>query len=141
MIVDGDVKTLDAGARIAVGAITGGADAGLCEAAQLLDIQVEEIAGGIAFIADNRRFGRFQRREAIKMMAAQDARKRGLGDRQNRHNLSVGAALAAQLHDPGFELRGSLARLVFWGAGTVLESGLETFLFGAGEPAPDGFFA
>ena len=45
----------------------------------------------VAFVAPRWRFGRFQRREAIEVMTAQDARKSSLGDGQNHHNLGVGA--------------------------------------------------
>jgi len=60
VIVDGDMQRLDAGPGIALGAITGGADAGACEAAQFLDVEVKEIAGGVAFVAHDRRFWRLQ---------------------------------------------------------------------------------
>lgn len=92
VIIDRDVQRLDAGARIAVGSIAGGADARLSEAAQLLDVEVEELARLGVFIAEGRRFGRFERRDAVEMMAAQDARKCGLGDGQNHHDLCVGTA-------------------------------------------------
>ena len=36
MIVDGDVETLDAGARIALGSVARGTDAGACEAPSFL---------------------------------------------------------------------------------------------------------
>ena len=80
VIVDGDVEALDAGAWIAVGAVAGGADAGPCEAAQLLDVEVEKFARRSAFVADDRRFRRLQRSEAVEAVAAQDAGEGGLGD-------------------------------------------------------------
>src|ERR1700741_277434 len=103
VIVDGDVEAFDAGAWIAKGAIAGGADARAGEAAQLLDVEVEELARLGVFIAEGRRFGRIEGREAVEMMAAQDARKGGLGDWEDHHDLSVGASLAAQGEDLGFE--------------------------------------
>ena len=42
MIVDGDVETFHAGACITEGAIAGGPHAGAREAAQFLDVEVEE---------------------------------------------------------------------------------------------------
>jgi hypothetical protein len=95
VIVDGDVETFDAGAGVAEGAIPGGAHAWAMKAAELLDVEVEELAWGRAFVAQGGRFGRFERGETIEVMAAQDARERGLGDRENHSDLSVGAALAA----------------------------------------------
>ncbi len=111
VVVDGDVETFEAGAWVAEGAITGGADAWASEAAELLDVEVEEVAWGLAFVAQRRRFGRFERREAIEVMTAQDAGKSGLGDGENHPDLSVRAALAAQSEDLGFELGAGLARL------------------------------
>lgn len=111
VVVDGDVETFEAGAWVAEGAITGGADAWASEATELLDVEVEEVAWGLAFVAQDGRFGRFERREAIEVMTAQDAGKSSLGDGENHPDLSVGAALAAQNEDLGFELGAGLARL------------------------------
>ena len=61
VVVDGDVETFDAGAWVAEGAITGGADAWAMEATELLDVEVEEFARGGAFVAQRRRFGRIER--------------------------------------------------------------------------------
>ena len=141
VIVDGDVEALDAGAWIAVGAVAGGADAGPCEAAQLLDVEVEEFARRSAFVADDRRFRRLQRSEAVEAVAAQDAGEGGLGDGQDHANLSVGTAFAAQGEDLGFELGRSSAGLAERDRGTVLEALGETLLPGAGEPAPHRLFA
>src|SRR5678816_3761232 len=96
MIVDGDVETFDAGVAIAQRAIAGGPDAGAREAAQLLDVEVKELARVIAFVADDGRFWRFEGREAVEAVAAQNAREGGLGDWQKREDLRVGAALPTQ---------------------------------------------
>src|SRR5204863_5885393 len=80
VIVDGDVEALGAGAGVAVGAVAGGADAGACEAAQLLDVEVEEFARRGAFVTEDRRFWRLQRSEAVEAVTTQDAGKGGLGD-------------------------------------------------------------
>jgi len=40
MVINGDVKGLDARTRIAVGTVAGGADAGLGEAAKLFNIKM-----------------------------------------------------------------------------------------------------
>ena len=82
VIIDGDVQALDAGARIAVGAISCRPDAGTFKAAQLLDVEVEEFAGSGAFVADDGRFGRLQRGEPIEAVAAEDAGEGGLGNGQ-----------------------------------------------------------
>ena len=51
VIVDGDVEAPDAGAWIAVGAVAGGANAGPCEAAELLDVEVEKVAWVLVLVA------------------------------------------------------------------------------------------
>jgi hypothetical protein len=135
VVVDGDVETFDAGSWVAEGAIAGGADSGLCEAAQLLDVEVEEVARGGAFVAQRGRFGRFERREAIEVMTAQDAGKSSLGDGQNHHDLSVGATLAAQSEDLGFELGAGLARLAKRPRGMIVQALREPGLLSAGEPS------
>ena len=104
VIIDGDVETFDAGAWVAEGAIPGGAHAWAKKAPELLDVEVEEFAGSGAFVAPRGRFGRIERGEPIEAMTAQDAGEGGLGDRENHHDLSVGASLAAQSNDLGFEL-------------------------------------
>ena len=130
VIVDGDVEALDAGTWVAVGAIAGGADAGACEAAQLLDVEVEEIARRRAFVADDRRFWRIEGGEAVEAMAAQDAGEGSLGDGQDHADLGVGTAFAAQGEDLGFELGRSFAGLAERDRGTILEA--------LGEPPPAG---
>jgi hypothetical protein len=141
VVVDGDVETFDAGAWVAEGAITGGADAWASEAAELLDVEVEEVAWGGAFVAQRRRFGRFQSREAIEVMTAQDAGKSGLGDGENHPDLSVGAALAAQSEDLGFELGAGLARLGNRPGGMIVQALREASLLGAGEPSTNRLLA
>ena len=141
VIVDGDVEAFDAGAWIAHGAVTGGPDAGAREAAQLLDVEVEELARLGVFIAEGRRFGRIERREAVEMMATQDARKSGLGDWEDHHDLSVGASLAAQGEDLGFEPGRGLAGLMMRDRRTVDQASGKAAFFGASQPAADGLFA
>ena len=110
VIVDGDVEGFDAGTGIAVGAITGGADAWASETAKLFNIQMKEFAGERAFVTDDGRFG-FQGSEAMEAVAAKDAGESGFGDGESHLDLSIGAALAAESEDLGFELGGDFARL------------------------------
>jgi len=72
MIINGDVEGLDAGAGITVGAIAGGADAGLVEAAKLFNIKMKELAWGSAFVADDRRLRRVERGEAVEAVPLED---------------------------------------------------------------------
>ena len=73
VIVDGDVETFDAGAGAAAGAIAGGADVGTLGAAELLDVEVEELAGVSMFVTLDGRCGWFERSEALEVVAAQPA--------------------------------------------------------------------
>jgi len=141
VVVDGDVQGLDAGARIALGAIAGGTDAWACEAAQFLDVEMEEVAGSVAFVANDGRFGRLQSREAMEAVAAEHPGEGGLGDGQNHEDLGIGAALAAQGEDAGDELFAGFARLATRDRGVIFETVREAFLAGACEPATDGLFA
>ena len=141
VVVDGDVETFDAGAWVAEGAIPGGAHAWAMKAAELLDVEVEEFAGRGAFVAQRWRFGRIEKREAIEVMAAQDAGESGLGDWEDHSDLSVGASLAAQSEDLGFELGSSLAGLMMRHRRTVDQASGKAALFGASQPAADGLFA
>jgi len=141
VIVDGDVEGLDAGAWIALGAIAGGADAWAGEAAQFLDVEVEEFAGSGALVTARGRFERLESGEAMEAVTAEDARECGLGDGEDHEDLSVGAALAAQGQDAGFELWANFAGLAVRDRGMILEAGLEAGLLRALEPAADGLFA
>ncbi|MDP9003627.1 MAG: hypothetical protein M3N12_02430, partial [Verrucomicrobiota bacterium] len=141
VIIDGDVEAFDTGARVAEGAITGGAHAWAEKTTELLDVEVEEFAGGGAFVAPRRRFGRIERGEPIEVMTAQDAGESGLGGRENHHDLSVGASLAAQGEDLGFELGSRLARPMMRHRRTIDQASRKAALFGASQPATDGLFA
>jgi hypothetical protein len=75
MVIDGDVKGLEAGAWIAVGTVAGGADAGLEKAAKLFNIKMKQLAGSGAFVTKDRRLGRIECRQAVEAMAFEDAGK------------------------------------------------------------------
>ena len=75
MVIDGDVKGLGAGARIAMGTIAGGADAGVEKAAKLFNIKMKELAWSGAFVADHRRLGRIEGSQAVEAMTLEDAGK------------------------------------------------------------------
>lgn len=73
MVINGDVQTFDARARIAMGTITGSADPGLMKPAKLFNIKMKEFTWRGAFVTDDWRFGWFEGAEAIKAMALEDA--------------------------------------------------------------------
>lgn len=141
VVVDGDVETFEAGAWVALGFVAGGADARLGEAAELFDVEVEEVAGGVAFVAADGRFGRFEGGKTVEAMAAQDAAEGGGGDGEDQADLGVGTALAPQGEDLGFEVGGSFAGLMQRSRRMVVETLREASGFGASEPAADGSFA
>jgi hypothetical protein len=140
MIIDGDVEGLDAGAGIAMGAIAGGADAGLVKAAQLFNIQMKQLAGRGAFVTHDRRLGRIEGRQAVETMALEDAGKGSFGDGKDHEDLSVRTALAAEGEDLVFELGRSFARLTLRSGGSILQARRRAGLPGALEPLADGFF-
>jgi hypothetical protein len=74
-------------------------------------------------------------------MTAQDAREGGFGDGENHPDLSIGAALAAQSEDLGFELGAGLARLGKRPGGMIVQALGEAGLLGAGEPSTNGLLA
>ena len=141
VIVDGDVEAFDAGARVALGFVAGGADAGFGKAAELLDVEVEKIAGSVAFVAEDGRFGRFEGGETVQTVTTQDAGKSGGGNGENHADLGVGTALAAQDDDLGFEIGGSFAGLMKRSRRVVVKTLGEAGEFGTGKPAADGLFA
>lgn len=92
MVIDGDMEALDAGAWIALGTVTGGADAGLVKWPSFL----------MSRWRSSGRFWRFEGSQAVKAVAAQDAGEGGLGDGQHHADLGIGTALAAQGGSPKF---------------------------------------
>lgn len=96
VVIDGDVKGLDACVPVALCSVARGADARLGEAAEFLDVEVKEVAWMIAFVADGRGFWRFEGGEAVEAVAAENARKCGGGNWDDGADLGVGAAVAAE---------------------------------------------
>ena len=140
VIVDGDVEAFDAGTWIAKGAIAGGADAGACEAAQLLDVEVEEFAGSVAFVTDDRRLWGLEGGQAVEAVAAKHAGHGGLGNGEHHEDLGVRSTLAAEGKDAGLELATGLAGLAARHRGVIFEALWEAGCFGASQPAADGSF-
>jgi hypothetical protein len=138
VIINGDMERLDTGPRIALGAIARSADTRAREAAQLLDIEVEEFAREIAFVTLDRRPGRFERGEAMEAVATQHAGKGGLGNGEHHLDLGVRAAGTAEGDDLSFEGRAGLARLVPRSRRTIVKSQRKTSGRSASQPAPNG---
>jgi hypothetical protein len=73
MVIDGDVEGLDTGAWIAMGTVAGGADAGLVKAAK--PFKMKQLAGGGAFVTDDRRLGGIKGSQTVETMALEDTGK------------------------------------------------------------------
>jgi hypothetical protein len=140
MVINGDVERLGAGAWIAVGTVAGGADARLEKAAKLFNIKMKEIAGGLAFVAEDRRLGRIEGGEAIEAVALEDAGKGSFRDGKKHEDLGVRTALATESEDLVFELWRSLAGLASRDRGEVLQTVRGAGEQGTFEPLADGFF-
>jgi hypothetical protein len=141
VVVDGDVAAFDASARIAEGAIAGGADAGPREAAQFLDVEMKEFARVSALVALWRSLGAFERGEAMKAVLAQDAGDGGLGDVEDGEDLGVGPALTTQSKDVGDQAGTGAAGLAVRNRGEVLKLGGEALGASARLPPADGALA
>lgn len=139
MIINGDVERLDAGTRIAMRTIAGGADAGLKEAAQLFNIKMKQFARSGPFVAESGRPGRVEGSQAVETVAAEDAGKGSFGDGKNHKDLSVGTTLTAEGEDLIFELGGSFTGLAKRHRGAVIEALREAGGLSAKEPLADGF--
>ena len=96
MVVDADVQILpaDAASAALAGAVAGDAVAWSVEAAELLDVDVGELAGVLALIAPDR-LGRLERVQAVEPEAPQDAADGGGGDTELGGDLRAGAPAPA----------------------------------------------
>ena len=125
-IVDGDVEIFPAGAALVAlaGAITGDAVADAVDAAEFLDVDVDEFAGFLALIAHDLWPG-FERAEPSKTEPAQHGADGRARQTKLTRDLRTGAPLAAQALDRGQSVR----------VGAVRASG------GRRTPVPQGKFA
>lgn len=139
VIVDGDVQRLDARAFAAVCPVAGAPHAGTHEAAEFLDVQVDQFSGMLPFVADGRRSFGVEVFKAIELMPAQHAADRGLGYRHEHQNMRVGLPLSAQCHDFGLDFAVGFTGLPDRHAGVVAESLPQAFLLGPPRPLAGGF--
>ena len=141
VIVDGDMEGFVAGADAAIGTVAGAAHARSFEAAELLNIEMDEFARGFPLVADDRRRGGIERLQEIDAVAPEDPPDGGLGDRHQHDDLGIGAALAAQPHYMAFKLGGRSPGLTFRNTGVFAHPLDNPFESDAGGPAPDRFLA
>jgi hypothetical protein len=140
MIVDGDVKAFDTGMPVADGPITGGANAWAIEAAQFLDIEVEQLPWVSAFVSDHRR-GRLKSGKTVQAVSLQDPGDGGFGDRDHGEDLGIGATLATQGNDIGLQLGFGFAGLTGRDGGTVVKLGGKAGFLSAFKPTAQRLFA
>lgn len=95
MIVDGDVKVLPAGV-MGTAPTTVGADFDIGETAQLLDVEVQQIAGSLVLVADDGR-SRFQIAPAVEAKTPENAAHGSAASAGGLGNMQSCQALAAKL--------------------------------------------
>src|ERR1700689_2969298 len=81
-------------------AIAGDAVTNAIEFAELLDVDVEDLAGSCAFVATDR-LGRFERRKPVETQSLQDAADGGGRNPDLRGDLLAGVTLSSQTFDAG----------------------------------------
>ena len=119
VVVDGDMHVLPAGAMDAAAAVAGDAATDSPETSDLLDVEVEEIAGSGMFIAHDGR-SRFQIADATEVEAAQDAADRGATESGGLGDAQAGPALAAQTFDQTLLIGGATSRRMQRTRGPIL---------------------
>jgi hypothetical protein len=139
VIIDGDMERFNAGADAAVLAIAGSTHSWRFEAAELLDVEMDEFARGLAFVADDRRRGGVERLEQVDAVAFEDAPDGGLRHGNQHDDLGVGPALAAKTHHVALEARRGPAGLAYGHTGVFAHPFDDSFDSDAGGPASDGF--
>ena len=110
VVVDGDMDIPPARSVDGVAAVAGDPVRRPGDAAQLLDIQVQQVARGLVLVAPHHR-GRLQAAHPVELEPAQDAAHRGLAQACLPRDPMPGPALPPQRLDPRHNLRrGRLAK-------------------------------
>jgi hypothetical protein len=124
-VVDGDVQVLPAGAALIAlaGAVAGDAVADAVDPAELLDVNVDQLARMLALVADDGRLG-LEGGEAVEADAAQRQPDRRAGQAKLAGDGRTGPALAAQRLDAGGDLGGLPRRAVVGSGRAVAQPGL-----------------
>jgi len=125
MVVDGQVHVFPANAAAVAlpRAIAGDAMAGAVELTEFLDVDMDEFAGRVAFVATHR-FSRRQGLELVQAKALEDATDRGRRDAGLLGDMSTRHAQAAQYLNPGSGSRRRRAGKPVRPGTTILEANL-----------------
>ncbi len=110
MVVDGHVEELPTGAASFIAGIAGDAVAGLDDTGQLLDVDVQQIAGGGVFVAHDGDF-RLQHADLVQLQPGQDTADGGAAQAGSLGNADPGPALcrscSTRSTNSGATLRGN----------------------------------
>ena len=99
MVVDGDVEELPNGpAGVIALAVAGDAMAWAHDAGELLDVEMDELAGVCALVAADRR--RWRESRELVGVAVEEARDRGFGELDGTGDLEAWELAAAQRQNP-----------------------------------------
>src|SRR5271168_1084558 len=109
VIVDGDIEELPTCAASLILGVAGDAVTGLVDARQLLDIDVDQIAGGGIFIADDRRL-QLEHPNLVELQPGQDAADGGPAQACGLRDPHSGPTLSAKTLDLKDQFARSAAR-------------------------------
>lgn len=98
VVIHGHEDVLPADVARTLGAVAGDAVADLVEAAELLDVDVQQFAGAVALVALHR-LARAQIAQPGQARSPEHTADRGFGHAHVRGDVRLQAQLAAQLHD------------------------------------------
>jgi hypothetical protein len=141
VVIDGNVERFRASAFVAVGAVAGAADAGFVEASEFLDIEVDDFAGSLAFVADDGRGFRQEIFHTTKAVAFEDAIDGGPRNRDEHRDLGVAFTLATKTADLALKMGSGFAGLASRLTRAIEEPLRETLFFHSIIPASSGAFA
>lgn len=132
MIVDRDVDILPPRATRGLLAVAGDPMSRAREAAELLDVQVQEISRRIMFVAVVGSGG-LEGCQSVQPLACEEPGDRAVSDAQPLGDLAIGLALPAPLNELLADLVRDRMRATPWAGRTVLQPAL-TFLLVAAYP-------
>ena len=122
VVVDGDVNELPAGAATALGLVGGNAMTGAEEAAELLDVEMQQIAGAGMFVAAHGP-SRFEIADTTEAFAVQNAADGSGREADSLGDVSVGPTLAAQRNDALDQGPRGPSRAAVRSRGTIVQTG------------------
>jgi hypothetical protein len=138
-VIDADMDKLPARTRAAAAADSGDAVADAVDAAQFLDVQVQELSG-MFFLVASRWLGRIQSFESTQTPSGESPGHSRASQIQTRGDLSRDHPSVSELHNLIDHSGGCLSGTAMRPGGTILQS-LKTLPAIAGQPLVDGSLA